>query len=165
MMSMLSLLHNKTTYYKEMDIDVIDVKEEELTLESVKELLQNGFGIYKNDTCFRLKKIRKDLIAKKGTDKSFGARPLRRAIQKFVEDELSEKILKKGTQLYVEGKLRTRSWEDKDGNKRYITEVLAENFTVLANKNYSNNQEEDTVVSPIDSILNASTDQVEDLPF
>ncbi|MBR5784107.1 MAG: single-stranded DNA-binding protein [Bacteroidales bacterium] len=77
----------------------------------------------------------------------------------------AEKILKKGTQLYVEGKLRTRSWEDKDGNKRYITEVLAENFTVLANKNYSNNQEEDTVVSPIDSILNASTDQVEDLPF
>jgi single-strand DNA-binding protein len=79
--------------------------------------------------------------------------------------EIAEKILKKGTQLYVEGKLRTRSWEDKDGNKRYITEVLAENFTVLANKNYSNNQEEDTVVSPIDSILNASTDQVEDLPF
>ena len=79
--------------------------------------------------------------------------------------EIAEKILKKGTQLYVEGKLRTRSWEDQDGNKRYITEVLAENFTVLANKNYSNNQEEDTVVSPIDSILNASTDQVEDLPF
>ena len=45
-------------------IDVIDVKEEEITLESVKELLQNGFAIYKNDTCFRLKKIRKDILQK-----------------------------------------------------------------------------------------------------
>jgi single-stranded-DNA-specific exonuclease len=45
-------------------IDVIDVNEDELTLESVKELLQKGFGIYKNDTCFRLKKIRKELLHK-----------------------------------------------------------------------------------------------------
>ena len=45
-------------------IDVIDVKEEELTLEAVKELLQNGFSIYKNDTCFRLKNIKKDLLNK-----------------------------------------------------------------------------------------------------
>lgn len=38
------------------------------------------------------------------------------------------KYLKKGSQAYLEGKLQTRSWEDKDGNKRYTTEVNA--FTV-----------------------------------
>ena len=43
--------------------------------------------------------------------------------------EIAEKILRKGTQIYVEGKLQTRSWIDKDGNKRYITEVVADNFT------------------------------------
>lgn len=33
------------------------------------------------------------------------------------------KLCKKGTQVYVEGSLRTRSWEDKDGKKRYVTEI------------------------------------------
>ncbi|MBR4300519.1 MAG: single-stranded DNA-binding protein [Bacteroidales bacterium] len=78
--------------------------------------------------------------------------------------EISEKILKKGTQIYLEGKLRTRSWEDKEGNKRYITEVLAENFTVLANRNYAKNQD-DIDLSPIDDILNDNTEPLEDLPF
>ena len=78
--------------------------------------------------------------------------------------EISEKILKKGTQIYLEGKLRTRSWEDKEGNKRYITEVLAENFTVLSNRNYAKNQD-DIDLSPIDDILNDNTEPLEDLPF
>ena len=72
--------------------------------------------------------------------------------------------MKKGTQIYLEGKLRTRSWEDKEGNKRYITEVLAENFTVLANRNYAKNQD-DIDLSPIDDILNDNTEPLEDLPF
>ena len=37
--------------------------------------------------------------------------------------EFAGKYIKKGTLLYVEGKIRTRSWDDKDGNKRYTTEV------------------------------------------
>ena len=40
--------------------------------------------------------------------------------------ERAEKYFKKGTQVYVEGKLRTRSYDDKDGNKRYVTEVVAD---------------------------------------
>lgn len=39
---------------------------------------------------------------------------------------LAEKNIIKGDTVYVEGKLRTRSWDDKDGNKRYTTEVVAE---------------------------------------
>jgi len=45
--------------------------------------------------------------------------------------DAAHKFLKKGKLVYLEGKLRTRSFEDKQGVKRSITEVLAENFTIL----------------------------------
>lgn len=44
--------------------------------------------------------------------------------------EVSEKYLKKGDSVYIEGKLRTRSWE-KDGVTRYTTEIVADNMTML----------------------------------
>lgn len=39
--------------------------------------------------------------------------------------------LKKGRQVYLEGRVQTRQWEDKDGNKRYTTEIVANNVTFL----------------------------------
>ncbi len=45
-----------------------------------------------------------------------------------------ENYVKKGTQIFIEGKLRTRSWDDKDGNKRYTTEVYADNIQLLGRK-------------------------------
>lgn len=45
--------------------------------------------------------------------------------------ELAQKYLRKGTHLYVEGKLKNRSYEDKDGIKRYVTEIVAESFLLL----------------------------------
>ena len=45
--------------------------------------------------------------------------------------EIAEKYIRKGTRLYVEGKLRTRNWEDRNKIKRYITEVYVENFEML----------------------------------
>ena len=45
--------------------------------------------------------------------------------------EITEKYLRKGSKVYVEGKLRTRSWQDRDGNTRYTTEVHAEEMTLL----------------------------------
>lgn len=48
--------------------------------------------------------------------------------------ESAEKILRKGTQIYLEGKLQTRQWIDKDGNKRNITEIVGESFLVLQKK-------------------------------
>jgi single-strand DNA-binding protein len=48
--------------------------------------------------------------------------------------EITEKYLKKGSQVYVEGKIRTRSWDDKDGVKRYTTEIVADNMTMLGGR-------------------------------
>ncbi|PSR06041.1 MAG: single-stranded DNA-binding protein [Bacteroidetes bacterium SW_10_40_5] len=45
--------------------------------------------------------------------------------------EVAEKVLKKGRLVYVEGRLQTRQWEDKEGNTRYTTEVRADNMTLL----------------------------------
>ena len=45
--------------------------------------------------------------------------------------ESAEKYLKKGSLVYVEGKIKTRSYDDKDGNKKYITEIVAENIRRL----------------------------------
>ena len=48
--------------------------------------------------------------------------------------ELAEKYLRKGRQIYVEGRLRTRNWDDANGVKHYITEVEANTFTFLSPK-------------------------------
>jgi single-strand DNA-binding protein len=48
--------------------------------------------------------------------------------------DLAVKFLQKGKLVYIEGKLRTRSFEDKEGIKKYTTEVVAENFTMLGRK-------------------------------
>ena len=48
--------------------------------------------------------------------------------------DVAEKYLKKGSKVYVEGKLKTRSWEDKEGNTRYTTEVVGDSMTMLDNK-------------------------------
>jgi single-strand DNA-binding protein len=48
--------------------------------------------------------------------------------------DVAAKFLQKGKLVYIEGKLRTRSFEDKEGIKKYITEVVAENFTMLGRK-------------------------------
>ena len=53
--------------------------------------------------------------------------------------EVAEKYLKKGSSVYIEGKLRTNKWVDKDENTRYKTEVLAEKLTMLGR---SQNQEQ-----------------------
>jgi single-strand DNA-binding protein len=45
--------------------------------------------------------------------------------------EIAEKYLKKGNKIYVEGKLRTRNWQDKENNQRYTTEIVGENMTML----------------------------------
>jgi single-strand DNA-binding protein len=46
--------------------------------------------------------------------------------------EIAEKYLKKGSQVYIEGKLTTRSYDDKEGNTKYITEVVGKELTMLS---------------------------------
>jgi len=48
--------------------------------------------------------------------------------------EVAEKYVKKGTQLYLEGKIRTRSYEDKDGIKRYTTEIVVDVLQLLGSR-------------------------------
>lgn len=48
--------------------------------------------------------------------------------------DVAEKYLKKGMKIYVEGKLQTRKWTDKDNQERYTTEIVVDNFTMLDKK-------------------------------
>jgi len=48
--------------------------------------------------------------------------------------EIAGEYLKKGSPVYVEGRLRTRKWQDKDGQERYTTEVVAENMQLLGSR-------------------------------
>ena len=54
--------------------------------------------------------------------------------------DVAAKLLQKGKLVYIEGKLRTRGFEDKEGVKKYTTEVVAENFTLLGRKNDFENE-------------------------
>jgi single-strand DNA-binding protein len=48
--------------------------------------------------------------------------------------EVAEKYLRKGNQVFIEGKLQTRSWDKADGTKGYMTEILADNMTMLGGR-------------------------------
>ena len=76
--------------------------------------------------------------------------------------EVAEKYLKKGSQVYVEGKLRNRSYDDKDGVKRYSTEIVADNMTMLGGK-----RDETPSPAPISNTAppKTSNDDLGDLPF
>ena len=54
---------------------------------------------------------------------------------------LMEELLNKGKEVLVEGKLTNRSWDDKEGNKRYITEIVTSDFLILTTKNQSKTEE------------------------
>ena len=55
--------------------------------------------------------------------------------------ELAHKYLQKGSLVYIEGKLKTRNYEDKEGVKRYVTEVVAEQLIMLDKKTGSDSNE------------------------
>jgi single-strand DNA-binding protein len=69
--------------------------------------------------------------------------------------ETAAEYMKKGQLVYVEGRLQTRSWEDKDNVKRYTTEILCDNFTMLGRKG------DDTGASSTAKV----SEQDDDLPF
>ncbi len=51
---------------------------------------------------------------------------------------VAEKYLKKGNQVYIEGSLRTRKWQDKDGNDRYTTDIVGRTMKMLGGKDSGN---------------------------
>jgi len=64
--------------------------------------------------------------------------------------EFCEKYLTQGKQIYLEGKLRTRSWQDREGNKRYTTEIEARNIIFLGRKEEGVEQETYREATPPD---------------
>lgn len=55
--------------------------------------------------------------------------------------DVVEKYVKKGTQLYIEGRIRTRSWDDQSGNKRYTTDIVADTLQLLGRRPEGNAQQ------------------------
>ena len=80
--------------------------------------------------------------------------------------EIAAQYLKKGSHVYVEGKLQTRKWEDKEGNERWTTEVVANQMQMLGDR-MSNDMSNDNASSSQSSSDNDfSTDEFDDdIPF
>ncbi|MEC8323940.1 MAG: single-stranded DNA-binding protein [Bacteroidota bacterium] len=74
--------------------------------------------------------------------------------------EICEKYLSKGDRVYIEGRLKTRKWQDDKGNDRYSTEIICTDFTFLTNKNESQMQ----TSAPATNNQNDNS-QASDLPF
>ncbi len=71
--------------------------------------------------------------------------------------DIIHKYMKKGSQLYIKGKLQTRKWQDKDGNDRYTTEIVANDMVMMGSKDGGNS-------TPTQS--DSRTEQpMEDIPF
>ncbi|MGL4781013.1 MAG: single-stranded DNA-binding protein [Bacteroidales bacterium] len=60
--------------------------------------------------------------------------------------EIAEKYVRKGSQIYIEGKIRTRNYEDQNGVKRYVTEIFADSMQLLGKRDNAGNN--DGVASP-----------------
>jgi len=82
--------------------------------------------------------------------------------------EVAEKYIRKGAKIYVEGKLKKRSWQDKEGNTRYSTEVVGDDLTILSrpdvDKNNSSYSSEGKPNTP-SSIQDLSPSADDDNPF
>src|SRR5690606_19570919 len=96
--------------------------------------------------------------------------------------DIASKYLVKGKLVYIEGKLRTRSFEDKEGHKKYTTEIVADSFTMLGRKsdfeggntdpsngssnNRTNRTDEGSSTEDIDQSAGSMSDsEDDDLPF
>ncbi|MFW5778137.1 MAG: single-stranded DNA-binding protein [Bacteroidota bacterium] len=79
--------------------------------------------------------------------------------------DLSEKYLKKGDKIYLEGRIRTRSYDDKDGVKKYITEIIGNQMTFLGSPQRSNDNQNNSSVSKDEPLVNDMGEGDGDLPF
>jgi single-strand DNA-binding protein len=78
--------------------------------------------------------------------------------------EVAEKYLKKGSQVYLEGKLTNRSYDDKDGIKRYICEVVVRDMTLLGKPQGDGGSDQSDSGQSTSHTADANTD-LDDLPF
>lgn len=82
-----------------------------------------------------------------------------------------EQYVKKGDRLYLEGRIRTRSWDDKDGNKRYTTEIYVDNMEMLGGTRNQSSGDDNQQANPQNEKANKVSEpdfeqnEEDDLPF
>jgi single-strand DNA-binding protein len=74
--------------------------------------------------------------------------------------EVVEKHVRKGSQVFIEGRLRTRNWEDQSGQKRYVTEIVADTMRLLGKRPDSDNKPATLPAEPVIEPVEG-----DDLPF
>jgi len=81
--------------------------------------------------------------------------------------EICEKYLSKGDKVYVEGRIKTRKWQDDKGNERYTTEINCTEFTFLSNKNDITDQTDNSSATDPKKVESVSdpVEESNDLPF
>jgi single-strand DNA-binding protein len=71
------------------------------------------------------------------------------------------KYLNKGKRIYIEGRLRTRKWQDSEGNDKFSTEIIVDNFIFLDPKGHEVSDDSDPTLDVVDPV----TPEDEDVPF
>jgi single-strand DNA-binding protein len=81
--------------------------------------------------------------------------------------EVAEKFLKKGTAVYIEGKIRSSSWEDKEGKKHYKTEVVGDVLNIVSSRkaNGEGPSAASEGVPAETSVVETAPEATDDLPF
>jgi len=84
--------------------------------------------------------------------------------------DVTERFVRKGSQIFIEGKIRTRSWEDQSGQKRYTTEIVADNMQLLGRRsdnpaNASARPARNDQSTFDNGDADFSPEEVDDLPF
>ncbi len=79
--------------------------------------------------------------------------------------EICGQYLNKGKLIYIEGKLQTRSWDDKEGNKRYTTEIVADNMVMLSAKGEERQERSAAAGAAAASGTGEPTITDDDIPF
>lgn len=79
--------------------------------------------------------------------------------------DFAERNLKKGTKVYIEGKIRTRSWDDKDGVKKYRTEIIGDKVEILISRKDDGPQNTQQPADETYSQAPPAPEPSDDLPF
>jgi single-strand DNA-binding protein len=79
--------------------------------------------------------------------------------------EIAENYLKKGSTIYLEGKIRRRDWEDKDGQKRFTTEIIGDSMTMLGGGGRREGTTDTTVSASSEDTADTAPLPEDDLPF
>ncbi|MCX7986020.1 MAG: single-stranded DNA-binding protein [Bacteroidales bacterium] len=87
--------------------------------------------------------------------------------------DFAQKYVKKGAQVYVEGRIRTRSYDAKEGNKRYVTEIIANTFQLLGRRSDEASAETSVVADTVQELKEPipaddfppPANESDDLPF